>query len=225
ALCAGLAFIAALRWREQVSRTLGVAALTTGAATAFATEFGYPGVTRYLIPLMPSVLVLAGIGLGRLVGLVPNPVLKGLAVVAAVAGLLAVGAPLALQRDQIAWNWYSNREENTNDIPNLIRAAGGRDALIRCGDLVFTPNAEVSAGAWAMDVKLKDVARGGLRWPAPGDRAQVDVVLASREALAREQAKRFSLNVVEIARSRNWLALWVGRAGQKPCSPVRIKAR
>ena len=97
--------------------------------------------------------------------------------------------------------------------------------MVACGDLVLTPSAEVSAGAWAIDVKLKDVARGELRLPKPGHHAQLDVVLASEEAVARAQAKAYGLNVVEIARSRYWVALWVGQDGQRPCRPSSVKGR
>jgi hypothetical protein len=171
------------------------------------------------------VFVIAGVGLGRLVGRFRLPALKWTALVVAVAGLVVLAGPLALERDRADWNWYSDREGRINDLPALIEATGGRSALVACGDLVLTPRAEVSAGAWAIDVKLKDVARGQLRLPKPGDHAQLDVVLASAEPVARKQAKAYGLNVVEIARSRYWVALWVGQDGQRPCRLGSLKGR
>jgi len=224
-ICATFAFIASLVWREQVSRTLGAAAITSGLAIAVATEFGYPGVTRYMVPLVPCVFVLAGIGLGRLVGLLSSPPLRRGALVVAGVCVVVLAGPLALERDRADWKWYAAREVRINDLPALIEAAGGRSALVACGDLVVTPSTQVSSGAWAIDVKLKDVARGELRLPKPGHHAQLDVVLASEEAVARAQAKAYGLNVVEIARSRYWVALWVGQDGQRPCRPSSVKGR
>ncbi|MSW88705.1 MAG: hypothetical protein F2799_07775, partial [Actinobacteria bacterium] len=116
-ICATFAFIASLVWREQVSRTLGAAAITSGLAIAVATEFGYPGVTRYMVPLVPCVFVLAGIGLGRLVGLLSSPPLRRGALVVAGVGVVVLAGPLALERDRADWKWYAAREVRINDLP------------------------------------------------------------------------------------------------------------
>jgi len=214
---AAVAFIAALRWKDEVSRLLGLTVLLIGGATALATEFGYPAVPRYLWPMVPIAYALLGIGVGRLVKLVPQVWGKALATIVAGGLLVALLAPLAIKSDRAGWDWYMGRERATQDLPNVIASAGGRGWIVTCGSIVVAPSPQVTAGVYALDVQITDVARGAIyavhSWGAP------QVVFAQRKVIGELQTavRQRGLKATRLGSSRLWVAYWVGTLKETPC--------
>ena len=91
--------------------------------------------------------------------------------------------------------------------------------MLTCGSIVVAPSPLVSAGAYALDVKLTAVARGGVEavhsWESP------QIVFASGKSVAEltTAVRERGLKAVPIGASREWKILWVGTKGQQPCGP------
>jgi hypothetical protein len=138
--------------------------LTTGLGLAWfllvavMTEAGYSGNERYLIPAVALVLVGAAIAVGVLWRRLP-PV-GTLAVGALLVGLTA-GPAIAQVPDDASRVIAEARA--MEDLPHAIEAAGGADALERCG-APFTNRFFVPQVAWQLDLHAEQVGfqpRGG----------------------------------------------------------------
>jgi hypothetical protein len=121
------------------------------AEVAYMTSDGFSGNTRYLI--LPAALscVLAGVGVGWLVRGLPVRVTAAVAVVAAVACAVAGAARLGPTLDAV--DFQANLADAAGDV---VRAAGGRHALLHCGD-PYAGDFQVPVVAWQLHVHQTQV--------------------------------------------------------------------
>ena len=211
-------FIAAWIWRDQVSRLLGLVVVALVGSTVVATQFvGYPGVTRYLVPAVPLILALVGVGIGRVGNLPQNPWLKAGLTAALLAILFAVAGPETLRSDRSTEAWYRTHDRYSEQLAGAISAAGGRQRLLQCGRFTTQPRPQVSAAAWMLDVQLKEVLRGGTD---AIERSNTPMAIALADAYLpafRARVKRSGLRAVRIARSPNWTVWSVTSGPGGPC--------
>jgi len=131
-----------------LTAALGVAWLVLVAAM---TEAGYSGNARYLIPAVALILVAAAIAIGLLWQRLPRP--AGAALVAVLAALTLVPAIVDLpdEADRVL-----SEARVMEDLPDAIAAAGGVEALLRCG-APFTNRFFVPQIAWELDLHAREV--------------------------------------------------------------------
>ena len=128
----------------RVLLALAAGAVGWVAVVSAMTAAGYPGNPRYLAAAAATASVLAGVGAARLVGALRLPAATALVVPAAV-GAIAAGGLVDWARD------VGVRSQRRTELPRLIAAAGGRDALLRCAP-VRTVRIARSLVAWELDV-------------------------------------------------------------------------
>ena len=214
-----VAFVAAWIWSDKVSKLLGLTILAVGGSTVFATHvLAYPGVPRYLIPVVPAVFALAGVGLGRLGNLPTRDWAKAAVTTLLLAGLVASAGPMALRLDRESKAWYEQRTRDDSTLKAALDAAGGRTRILECGLFTTDPPGEVSAAAWIVDFQLEDVARGGVSsvhaWNAP----LLIAVADRRLGVFKKQTAQRDLKPVRIARTRNWSVWTVGTPRRPACT-------
>jgi hypothetical protein len=214
-----LAFIAGWIWSDKVSKLLGLTIVVVGGSIVLATQFiAYPGVPRYVIPVLPPLFALAGIGLGRLANLPKQWWAKTGLTVLLLAGLVAAAGPMALKRDRESFDWYQVRHREDSTLKAAITAAGGRTRILECGSFTADPTAEVSSAAWILDLQLQTLTRtgiGGLHsWNAP-----ITIAVADRR-LARlfKQISEHKLRAIRIARTPEWTVWSIGTKQNPPCT-------
>ncbi len=216
---AALAFVAAWVWADNVSRLLGLAIIAVGGSIVFATQFiGYPGVPRYVVPVLPLVFALAGVGLGRVADLPQKKLAKAVLTALLMGGLLVSAGPMALKLDRESFDWYENRSRDDRTLQAAIDAAGGRKRILECGKFTTDPTAEVSSAAWILDLQLEDVSRGGINAVHSWNSPMLIAVSDQRLALFKEKAAERELTVARIARTPNWSVWSVGTARQRACT-------
>jgi hypothetical protein len=125
------------------------ALLLLGAAAwvgivAAMTAAGYAGNPRYLVAAAAVLAVLGGIGAVRLAALARLPGAAALAL-PLVVGAFALGG----LRDDLGE--VGERAERRTALPEAVRDAGGRDALVRCAE-VRTASVVRGLVAWELDV-------------------------------------------------------------------------
>jgi hypothetical protein len=213
-----LAFIAGWIWSDKVSKLLGLTILAVGGSIVFATQvIAYPGVPRYLVPILPPLFALAGIGLGRLANLPKQWWTKAGLTVLMLAGLFAAAGPMALRVDRESLDWYRVRHREDSTLKAAITAAGGRTRVLECGRFTTDPTAEVSSAAWILDLQLKVMTRtgiGGLHsWNVP-----IMIAVANRRLpRLRKQLSDRNLEAVQIARTPEWTVWSIGTKQNPPC--------
>jgi len=201
----------AVRRRERVGTTLGVALALLTVPLAFMTEFGYPGVSRYLSAPAALAGVLAGIAVAR----------GGRAILARRRGrpLLAVagGALTALViftgAPSLSGSWaeYRGRVRLDRALPDAIAAAGGRATLLSCGRPVVRPAYLATDLAYRLDVPMRAVNSGG---GAPA------VVFFPRRGVSWRGFTRDWgpwLALARIARTKEWEIYQLRDAWTAPC--------
>jgi hypothetical protein len=160
-----LALAAVLLWLRR--RDAGVTAIlitagVLGVPLIVATEFGYPGQARFLLPAAGLICVLAGVGAVRLAALVPGRFR------AAVLAALSVAA-LAVSRGPASDAYTEAHNANERGRVNAALAASvrriGRDSILRCGAPRVEPAYEESALAWFLDVETPRVGGHGVEPP------------------------------------------------------------
>jgi hypothetical protein len=147
ALCALVAGLGGAPGRVRAGswpRILLLGAAGWVAIVAAMTAAGYAGNPRYLVAAAAVLAVLGGIGAVRLAALARLPAAAALVLPLAV-GALAFGG----LRDDLGE--VGARADRRTALPEVIRAAGGRDALVRCAKVRA---ASVARGlvAWELDV-------------------------------------------------------------------------
>ena len=158
------------------ARVLAAGALVWIALVAAMTTLGFPGLARFVAPAAAIVGVLGGVGLAALLER-PRGVrgTGGLVVAAAIAVALAVTAvdlPGRIGDLPQAWRSSARISDSHERLRALVRAAGGRDRLLRCGRLA-TSDVLVRTGlAWQLGVPLSHVVSFG----APSGRSGAFVV-------------------------------------------------
>ena len=157
-------FAAALRWREPVGRAVGVAFLGLVAPVVIATQLWYPAVPRYMGPFFALGSILAGIGLGRLVGVARTQSQRVALGAAAISVGLLIALPSAVTHDRGGLRWYGARAAADSGLAAAINSAGGRAAVVACGPAVVDPNDQLTSLAYALDVHMAMEKH----WSVPG---------------------------------------------------------
>jgi hypothetical protein len=138
------------------------------------------------------VCVLAGVGWARL------PALAGrrLAAVAIVLALPGVGLAVADMADEVAE--LGRHERLYDELPEIIAAAGGREAVLSCGT-VHTGPFQTQALAWELHVRQQQIGlrpEGGRativarRGPGVGSDTRFAVVAKTPRWVARSSCPR-----------------------------------
>jgi hypothetical protein len=169
--------LVAVAVKVMVTRDRAVAALIALAVcwlglVAYMTSDGFSGNQRYLIAPVALLIVLGGAGTGwaleQVAGLAARavPGLRGIAgrgravplaavlAVAAVVGF-AFAVP-SFQRFGPSLRSLEYQAHLADELPGLVRAAGGAEALKRCGD-PYTGPFLVPIVAWNLHLHTKDV--------------------------------------------------------------------
>ena len=157
-----LVVVARLRRAPGRREVRTAAALAAGAAVwvaevAYMTSDGFSGNARYLIMPAAIVCVLGGLGIGWAIAALPRlrsatgPALAALVVLAAVA----VGVPTEAGLPK-AVQGVTYQARLTDNVAGAIQAAGGRKALLACGDPYAGPF-QVPVVAWHLHVHTSAV--------------------------------------------------------------------
>lgn len=132
---------------------------------AYMTQDGFSGNQRYLIAPVALLIVLGGAGAGWAAGLVLERVRTGTSRPGAVAvtgvGAVAAGAALlfafpSFERFAPTLRNLQYQADLSDELPALVRDAGGAAALKRCGD-PFTGPFLVPIVAWNLRMHTEDV--------------------------------------------------------------------
>jgi hypothetical protein len=185
---AAIAALVALVVGPRTVRVLGAAALLWVVIVAVMAQAGYAGNPRYLVAACAVGCVLAGVGAARV------PVLA--LVVVIVAGALTIGDLRDQRRDVQA------RADRRAALPDLVSAAGGREALTRCQ--VRTAPDMRPLVAWELDISMHGIDRPPRR---------PDVVVRARPYSGGPVQPRLDTSGYRLqARVPGWEA-WEGCAG------------
>jgi hypothetical protein len=138
---AALAAVAGALAGPRVARPLAAAALVWVAIVAVMAQAGFAGNQRYLVVAVALACVLAGVGAAAYA-----PRLVSAVLVIAVA-LVTVG-DLREQGDEV-----KVRVDRRAALPELVAAAGGRDALVRCSRVRTAADVRPLV-AWELDLPL-----------------------------------------------------------------------
>jgi hypothetical protein len=142
----------------RVIRVLAAGALAWVAIVAVMTQAGYAGNPRYLVAAAAIGCSLAGVGAVSLARAARGGAPLGAAVLLAAVLAASIGT-LDDQREQL-----SLRPRAADSFDRVIAAAGGRDALLRCGTLRSGTGSR-SWVAWKLDVPMRGL---GGRPRSPG---------------------------------------------------------
>jgi hypothetical protein len=142
----------------RVIRILAAGAVAWVAIVAVMTQAGYAGNPRYLVAAATIGCALAGVGAVSLARAARGGAPLGAAVLLAAVLAASIGT-LDDQRSQL-----SLRPRAADSFDRVIAAAGGRDALLRCGTLRSGTGSR-SWVAWKLDVPMRGL---GGRPAAPG---------------------------------------------------------
>jgi hypothetical protein len=132
---------------------------------AYMTQDGFSGNQRYLIAPVALFIVLSGAGAGWAAGLALERMRTGpsragaaraLLVGAAAAGAALLFAVPSFERLTPTLRSLEYQADLTNELPGLVRDAGGAEALKQCGD-PFTGPFLVPVVAWNLHIHTKDV--------------------------------------------------------------------
>jgi hypothetical protein len=138
-----IAAVVAVIYGGRTVRVLAAGAVAWVALVAVMAQAGYAGNPRYLVAAAAIGCVLAGVGAARVWPL-------AIAVVA-IAAVLTVPD----LRDQVAD--VGHRADRREALPDLVSAAGGRDALVACQ--VHTAPAARPLVAWELDIDMAGIDR------------------------------------------------------------------
>jgi hypothetical protein len=142
----------------RIIRFLAAGALTWVAIVAVMTQAGYAGNPRYLVAAAAVGCALAGVG-----AVSPARAARGGAPLGAAVLLAAVlAASVGTLEDQ--FDQLRVRPRAADSFDGVIAAAGGRDALLRCGPLRSGIGSR-SFVAWKLDIPMSGL---GGRPSAPG---------------------------------------------------------
>jgi hypothetical protein len=143
---AAVAALVAIVAGPAIVRVLAAGAVAWVAIVAVMAQAGYAGNPRYLVVAAAIGCVLAGVGAARL----GPPGVLALAVVAVTAVITVPDL-----RDQVAD--AGHRADRREALPELVEAAGGREALVRCR--VRTAPDVRPLVAWQLDISMLGIDR------------------------------------------------------------------
>lgn len=169
-----------------------------GIVAAMAQVGGFSGEPRYALPGMALIAVSGAVGLTS-AGRLPARPLTGLGLIAAV-GLVALAAVPRLADVRRLPAAQAYQRQLADDLTDAIAAAGGRDALLRCGQPYVGPLRGPLA-AYRLDVP-KHAVEPDLAPAVSG------VVLSSRMVAGAPVLPTASVPFAEVARTERWRVLW-----------------
>jgi hypothetical protein len=157
---AAVAVATAIRRREhELALVAAAAVIWSMVVVGMCALFGYAALSRFLLPTVALVCVLAGVGMARALAAIRRNSRRALAALAIVA--LTIG---------FAWGRLSSfdtvesvreRARLEDDAERAVEQAGGRTAVLACGPIAIDraglPNAVVTALAWKLHVPLARV--------------------------------------------------------------------
>jgi hypothetical protein len=155
-----VAALAARARRPGDRTTLGLAAVSTAfmCAVALGAQVAFTGNQRYLIVAAALACVVAGIGWAELVLAArrrfSGRVFAGLACLAVAACAPFVVAGVQRQRDRLTT--VKNEARHYDALKQVIAAAGGPPALLRCGT-VYTTRFDTQAVSYFLRLHLNEV--------------------------------------------------------------------
>jgi hypothetical protein len=157
-LVAGVGLLVARR--DRALAVLAGLAIAWLGLVAYMTQDGFSGNQRYLIAPAALLIVLGGAAAGRLLRwggarLTNRPVRRGLVRAAVAVVAVAFAAPSFAQLLPTMREVHY-QADLVNELPGLVRGAGGADALRRCGD-AYTGPFLVPAVAWNLHVHTQQV--------------------------------------------------------------------
>jgi hypothetical protein len=156
---AALAVVVAVRRRDRLVLSLAAVAVLLMATVAAMTEGGFAGNLRYVALPAAVVAVLAGIGwveAARWAGRRAGPAAAATVVA---AGVVLAWAPVRADLHDLRADALAVREEAALDgsVAEAVEAAGGRDAVLACGDVV-TGAYQTQTVAWHLGLREHEVA-------------------------------------------------------------------
>jgi hypothetical protein len=159
-LLAGLGAAAALVAvrRDRAFAALAVMALAWLALVAYMTQDGFSGNQRYLVTPVALLLVLAGAGAGWLLTSVARAGVRAPVAATVLAGAACAAAFVIPNIQPLSPTLRSleYQADLLDQLPALVRDAGGAAALRRCGD-AYTGPFLVPAVAWNLRVHTSAV--------------------------------------------------------------------
>jgi hypothetical protein len=161
---ATLAAVAGTIAGPPLARVLAAAAGAWIAIVAVMAQAGYAGNPRYLVAAMAFGCVLAGAGAARLVPRAPT---TAGAIPVATVEIVTLG-DLREQASDVG-----ARADRRAALPDVVAAAGGRDALVGCARVRTAPDVRPLV-AWELDVSMPGIDRPPeapavvLRWSPHG---------------------------------------------------------
>jgi hypothetical protein len=162
--------LARTRRGAGLARALAAAAVAWIVIVAVMAQAGYAGNPRYLVAAMAFGCVLAGAGAAwigaeivrRRAGfpaIVPR-VRRAVARGAAVAAAVLVAAVLAITAGDLAdqVSDVGARADRREALPDMVAAAGGRDAIVGCAPVRTAPDVRPLV-AWELDISMHGIDR------------------------------------------------------------------
>jgi hypothetical protein len=147
-----LAALAAVVYGTRVVRVLAAGALGWVLIVAVMAQAGYAGNPRYLVAAAAVGCVLAGVGAARLADVAGRAGALVAVLLVVVAGALTVGD----LRDQAGD--VGARADRREALGDLVAAAGGRDAILRCARVRTAPDVRPLV-AWQLDISMLGIDR------------------------------------------------------------------
>lgn len=193
------------RARERELVLLAAAAIAWSAVVVgMCTLFGYAALSRFLLPTVALVCVLAGVSIARVLAAIGDDRWRAAAALAIAS--LTIGFAWGRLTSFDTVESVRERARLEADAERVVERAGGRVAVLACGPIAIDrsglPNAVVPALAWKLHVPLARV-RSTLPGPSGVVIARTntfqDLVLASEPP-----------SITSLARARDWAAYSVG---------------
>jgi len=135
---------------SRVARVLALGALGWVAIVAVMAQAGYAGNPRYLVAAAAIGCVLAGVGAAWAVRRAGAPAALGPLLLAVAVAIFTAGT-LRDQAEQVG-----ERADRRAALEDLVAAAGGRDAIVRCAP-VRSAEEKRTLVAWRLDLPLAGV--------------------------------------------------------------------
>jgi hypothetical protein len=148
----GVAIGWALSRREWAVAWLALGAAAWVALVALMTQAGYSGNPRYLMPVTAVLCVLVGVGVARILDVVPAPRASWLRVAIAAALVLVIGAVIydRTQLDAVT-NGLRGEAQQADQLDGVLARAGGAKRIVACG-VPYTGAYQVPALAWRLNL-------------------------------------------------------------------------
>lgn len=212
-----LSGIAAWIWKEQGGQLLALVALGCGGGLILATQLGYPGVPRYLAPVIPVMAILAAGGIARLARLItPRTHAQSAAAGLGVAMLLLPAAASQAKQDI---SWYNNKVQNTRELETLVQKMGGTGAVKGCWGAVVHPADLTSALAYYLQIPLRRTGRSFPRGISIKRAPQLLVIKDQSDSQTIAQAGEKNVSLRPLGRWHKW-SIWSTRSPSgKTCGP------